>query len=156
MYDTETFSALAKGRARLSKGLRTRIRPMVAATTTTTVLAVGPGLAGAATVPQRAATAQSAAATVGLMNGPYGPMLAAGSGPSAGTALAPGLAPGLPAGKAGLAQRPDGTEQRTWGGKPLYLYADETIQPSATGLELGGNGNGVSMAGAGTFSLVTP
>ncbi len=68
----------------------------------------------------------------------------------------PGLAPGLPSGHAGLVARADGTEQRTWYGKALYLYADETIQPSASGLVLGGNGNGVSVPGGGTFSLVSP
>jgi predicted lipoprotein with Yx(FWY)xxD motif len=68
----------------------------------------------------------------------------------------PGLAPGLPSGHAGLVTRPDGTEQRTWYGKALYLYANETIQPSGSGLILGGNGNGVRVPGEGSFSLVSP
>jgi predicted lipoprotein with Yx(FWY)xxD motif len=68
----------------------------------------------------------------------------------------PGLAPGLPSGHAGLASRADGTEQRTWYGKALYLYADETVQPSGSGLVLGGDGNGVRIPGGGSFSLVSP
>jgi len=68
----------------------------------------------------------------------------------------PGLAPGLPSGHAGLVASADGTQQRTWDGKALYLYADETVQPSGSGLILGGNGNGVRIPGGGTFSLVSP
>jgi predicted lipoprotein with Yx(FWY)xxD motif len=68
----------------------------------------------------------------------------------------PGLSPGLPGGHAGLVSRADGTQQRTWDGKALYLYADETVQPSGSGLVLGGSGDGVSATGGGTFSLVSP
>jgi predicted lipoprotein with Yx(FWY)xxD motif len=68
----------------------------------------------------------------------------------------PGLAPGLPSGHAGLIARADGTEQRTWSGKPLYLYSDEAIQPSGAGVVLAGNGDGVKVPGGGSFSLVAP
>jgi predicted lipoprotein with Yx(FWY)xxD motif len=65
----------------------------------------------------------------------------------------PGLASGL-SNKAGLAMRSDGSDQRTWKGKPLYLYSDEGVALSATGISFKGNGNGVKVAG-GTFSLVS-
>lgn len=67
----------------------------------------------------------------------------------------PGLAPGLPAGHAGLVARADGTTQRTWDGKALYLYGNETIEPTGAGVVLGGNGNGISPPGGGTFSLLS-
>jgi predicted lipoprotein with Yx(FWY)xxD motif len=55
----------------------------------------------------------------------------------------------------GLVMRADGSMQRTWAGKPLYLYSDEGIGITPKGLEVKGNGNGAKVAG-GTFSLVTP
>jgi predicted lipoprotein with Yx(FWY)xxD motif len=65
----------------------------------------------------------------------------------------PGLAAGL-SDKAGLAMRSDGSDQRTWKGKALYLYSDEGVALSATGISFKGNGNGVKVSG-GTFSLVS-
>jgi predicted lipoprotein with Yx(FWY)xxD motif len=64
----------------------------------------------------------------------------------------PGLAPGL-ANKAGLVTRADGSIERTWGGKALYVYGDEGIALGASGISFKGNGNGVKVSG-GTFSLV--
>ncbi|HXW82605.1 MAG TPA: hypothetical protein VEJ84_24115, partial [Acidimicrobiales bacterium] len=66
----------------------------------------------------------------------------------------PGLAAGLPA-KAGLAMRADGTDQRTWAGKALYVYGDEAFAIGPTGVLAKGNGNGTHVAG-GIFSLVAP
>jgi predicted lipoprotein with Yx(FWY)xxD motif len=66
----------------------------------------------------------------------------------------PGLAPGLPA-KAGLVMRADGTEQRSWAGKALYLYSDEGFAIGPSGIAAKGNGNGAHVAG-GIFTLVTP
>jgi predicted lipoprotein with Yx(FWY)xxD motif len=65
----------------------------------------------------------------------------------------PGLTAGL-SNKAGLAMRSDGSDQRTWAGKALYLYGDEGVALSATGISFKGNGNGVKVSG-GTFSLVS-
>ena len=64
----------------------------------------------------------------------------------------PGLATGLPM-SAGLVMRADGSEQRTWDGKALYVYSDEGVGLSATGISFKGNGNGLVVSG-GTFSLV--
>src|SRR5580658_8034717 len=66
----------------------------------------------------------------------------------------PGLAAGLPA-RAGLVARADGTEQRTWAGKALYLYSDEGFAIGPSGVAAKGNGNGTHVAG-GTFALVAP
>jgi len=66
----------------------------------------------------------------------------------------PGLTAGLSQ-KGGLVTRADGSIQRTWAGKALYVYSDEGIVPSATGVSVKGNGSGVKVSG-GTFSLVTP
>ncbi len=66
----------------------------------------------------------------------------------------PGLAAGLSA-KAGLVMRADGSDQRTWAGKALYLYSDEALSISSSGIAPKGNGNGVHAFG-GVFSLVTP
>jgi predicted lipoprotein with Yx(FWY)xxD motif len=64
-----------------------------------------------------------------------------------------GVAPGL-TNKAGLVTRADGSIQRTWDGKALYVYGDEGVGLSpATGISFKGNGNGVKVSG-GTFSLV--
>jgi hypothetical protein len=65
-----------------------------------------------------------------------------------------GLATGLPA-KDGLAMRTDGTEQRTWAGKALYLYSQEAFAIGPSGVAAKGNGSGTHMAG-GIFSLVIP
>lgn len=64
----------------------------------------------------------------------------------------PGLAAGLSQ-KGGLATRADGSLQRTWAGKPLYVYSDEGLAPTATGVTVKGNGNGLKVS-SGTFSLV--
>jgi len=66
----------------------------------------------------------------------------------------PGLAAGLSA-RGGLAMRADGTEQRTWGGKALYLYSDEGFAIGLGGIAAKGTGNGMHWAG-GTFTLVAP
>jgi predicted lipoprotein with Yx(FWY)xxD motif len=65
----------------------------------------------------------------------------------------PGLVPGL-SDKAGLETRADGSQQRTWGGKALYVYGNEGIALSAAGISFKGNGNGLKVSG-GTFSLVS-
>jgi predicted lipoprotein with Yx(FWY)xxD motif len=65
----------------------------------------------------------------------------------------PGLSTGLSQ-KAGLVTRADTSQQRTWAGKPLYLYGDEGLAPTATGVAVKGNGNGLKVSG-GTFSLVS-
>lgn len=64
-----------------------------------------------------------------------------------------GLAPGLPD-RAGLVTRSDGSLQRTWGGKALYVYGDEGVALSAAGISFTGNGNRHKSSG-GTFSLVS-
>ena len=65
----------------------------------------------------------------------------------------PGLAAGL-SNNAGLVTRADGSKQRSWAGKALYVYADEAVGLSAAGIAFKGNGNGVKVSG-GTFSLVS-
>ena len=76
------------------------------------------------------------------------------------TVGAPIIAPGsgVNASDVGTIVRPDGTEQVTYGGKPLYIFSRErplvgSSGPSTTGTQ--GNGNG-STFGTGTFSLVSP
>ena len=65
-----------------------------------------------------------------------------------------GLASGL-ATKTGLVTRADGSIQRTWGGKALYVYGDEGAALSpATGISFKGNGSGLKVSG-GTFTLVS-
>ena len=64
-----------------------------------------------------------------------------------------GLAPGL-ANRASLVRRADGSLQRTWAGKALYVYGDEGIALSATGISCKGNGNGLKVSGH-SFSLVS-
>jgi hypothetical protein len=51
--------------------------------------------------------------------------------------------------------RADGTDQRTWAGKALYLYSDEGFAIGPNGVAAKGNGNGAHVSG-GTFTLVTP
>lgn len=65
----------------------------------------------------------------------------------------PGLAPGL-SNKAGLVTRADGSRQRTWAGKALYVYGNEGIALSGAGISFKGDGNGLKVSG-GTFSLVS-
>jgi len=65
----------------------------------------------------------------------------------------PGLAPGL-SNKAGLVRRADGSQQRTWAGRALYVYGDEGIALSPAGIAFKGSGNGLKISG-GTFSLVS-
>ncbi|HEY5272343.1 MAG TPA: hypothetical protein VIJ34_03810 [Acidimicrobiales bacterium] len=65
----------------------------------------------------------------------------------------PGLAPGLSQ-KGGIVTRSDGSLQRTWGGKPLYLFGDQGGSIGPTGLTIEGNGNGVAESG-GTFALIS-
>ena len=84
-------------------------------------------------------------ACTGACAADFSPLYAQGS---------PGLAAGLPT-KAGLAMRADGTDQRTWAGKALYLYSNEGFAIGPSGVAAKGNGNGVHVDG-GVFSLVTP
>jgi predicted lipoprotein with Yx(FWY)xxD motif len=65
----------------------------------------------------------------------------------------PGLIPGL-AQKAGIVTRTDGSLQRTWHGKPLYLFGNEGVGVGPSGPSVLGNGNGVQESG-GTFKLVS-
>ncbi len=64
----------------------------------------------------------------------------------------PGLATGLTQ-EAGIATRADGSLQRTWSGKALYVFGDEALAVGATGVTVAGNGNGLKSSG-GTFALV--
>jgi predicted lipoprotein with Yx(FWY)xxD motif len=64
----------------------------------------------------------------------------------------PGLSAGL-AGSAGIVTRSDGSQQRTWNGKALYVFSDEGLAIGRGGLSVAGNGNGVKESG-GTFSLI--
>jgi predicted lipoprotein with Yx(FWY)xxD motif len=64
------------------------------------------------------------------------------------------------ANEVGVVRRPDGTEQVTYRGKPLYLYSAEkfVFPTSGAGPQLTGtvgNGNGLAGPEGGTFS-VTP
>jgi predicted lipoprotein with Yx(FWY)xxD motif len=64
----------------------------------------------------------------------------------------PGLAEGL-SGTAGLVTRADGSQQRTWNTKPLYVFGSEGLSVGANGLVVAGNGNGVKESG-GSFALI--
>ncbi|HTT60175.1 MAG TPA: hypothetical protein VMF33_09035 [Acidimicrobiales bacterium] len=64
----------------------------------------------------------------------------------------PGLAAGL-SGTAGLATRADGSQQRTWNGKALYVFGKEGFAIGASGVSVAGNGSGLKEAG-GTFALI--
>jgi predicted lipoprotein with Yx(FWY)xxD motif len=65
----------------------------------------------------------------------------------------PGLAAGL-SGTAGLITRSDGSQQRTWNGKALYVFGNEGLAIGASGLSVAGNGNGLKESG-GAFALVS-
>jgi len=64
----------------------------------------------------------------------------------------PGLATGL-SGTAGIVTRSDGSQQRSWNGKALYVFGDEGVAIGKSGLTVAGNGNGVKESG-GTFALI--
>ncbi len=68
----------------------------------------------------------------------------------------PGAGGGVSASKLGHISRGDGTEQLTYGGKPLYFDSNEAIALGATGFAAVGNGNGAKapVPFKGTFSLV--
>ncbi len=55
----------------------------------------------------------------------------------------------------GTIKRSNGTDQVTYGGKPLYMFAYEGIAPQGVGYVATGNGNGAKVGG-GVFDLVTP
>jgi len=70
----------------------------------------------------------------------------------------PGVESPLSASKLGAIHRADGTEQVTYGGKPLYFYSRETPTKVVAddGLAfVAGSGNGLQVGG-GKFQLVTP
>jgi predicted lipoprotein with Yx(FWY)xxD motif len=64
----------------------------------------------------------------------------------------PGLVTGL-SGATGVVTRSDGSQQRTWNGKALYVFGDEGVAIGKSGLTVAGNGNGVEESG-GTFTLI--
>lgn len=73
----------------------------------------------------------------------------------------PHVAAGIDVNKVGVIHRSDGTDQVTYGGKPLYLYsAEEGVfavaggPPNQSGTAA--NGNGLVGPGGGTFSIVFP
>jgi predicted lipoprotein with Yx(FWY)xxD motif len=57
------------------------------------------------------------------------------------------------AGTAGIVTRPDGSQQRSWNGKALYVFGDEGLSIGKSGLAVAGNGNGVKESGR-TFTLI--
>jgi predicted lipoprotein with Yx(FWY)xxD motif len=64
----------------------------------------------------------------------------------------PGLAGGL-SGTSGLVTRADGSLQRTWNGKALYVFGNEGLAIGASGLSVTGSGSGLKESG-GAFALV--
>jgi predicted lipoprotein with Yx(FWY)xxD motif len=65
----------------------------------------------------------------------------------------PGLATGL-TGTVGTVTRADGSHQRTWNGKALYVFGNEGLAIGQSGISVAGNGNGHKEPG-GTFALVS-
>jgi predicted lipoprotein with Yx(FWY)xxD motif len=65
----------------------------------------------------------------------------------------PGMATGL-TGTAGTVKRSDGSQQRSWNGKALYVFGDEGVAIGPSGLTVAGSGNGVKESG-GTFALIS-
>ena len=61
----------------------------------------------------------------------------------------------LTAASVGTIKRSNGTDQVTYGGKPLYMFAYEGIAPQGVGYVATGSGNGAKVGG-GVFDLVTP
>ncbi len=77
------------------------------------------------------------------------------------TTGAPQVTGGIAPTDVGTIRRPDGTDQVTYGGKPLYLYSEEklVLSPGGAGPQSTGSvGNGDGLAGpqGGAFSLVLP
>ncbi|HTV10665.1 MAG TPA: hypothetical protein VME20_02280 [Acidimicrobiales bacterium] len=66
----------------------------------------------------------------------------------------PAVEGGLSASEVGTIKRADGTEQLSYRGLPLYLFAGEGIAPEGMTYVATGNGNGVKVQG-GTFDLVS-
>lgn len=64
----------------------------------------------------------------------------------------PGLSAGLTQ-EGGVVKRADGSQQRTWNGKALYVFGGEGLAVGHTGVTVAGNGNGVKESG-GRFALV--
>jgi predicted lipoprotein with Yx(FWY)xxD motif len=64
----------------------------------------------------------------------------------------PGLVAGL-SGTSGLATRADGSQQRTWNDKALYVFGREAFSIGASGLSVAGSGSGLAESG-GTFTLI--
>lgn len=64
-----------------------------------------------------------------------------------------GLATGL-TGTVGVVARSDGSQQRTWNGKALYVDGDEGLAIGQSGISVAGNGNGHKESG-GTFALIS-
>jgi len=63
-----------------------------------------------------------------------------------------GISKGLSSGLVGTLNTPLGTQVR-YDGKPLYLFGDEGLSATASGIAATGSGNGI-VVGAGTFKLI--